>query len=111
MLYEVFRLAIVTLRAENDPTVALKGAPLPPQVVGRAAITDEKQLGAMPRSFDEFTGWPAITAAMRVQILAMTRPGEVRGATRSEFDREKRVWAVPAERMKMRRDHKVPLSR
>ena len=81
MLSEVFRLAIVTLRAENDPTVALKGALLPPQVVGRAAITDEVQFGALLRSFDEFTGWPAIIAAMRFQILTMTRPGKVRGGT------------------------------
>lgn len=37
----VFRLAIVTLRAENDPTLPLRDALIPPMVVGRAAITDE----------------------------------------------------------------------
>ena len=73
----IFRLAVVTLRAESDPTAALKGALLPPKVVGRAAITDEKQFGALLRSLDEFTGWPAIVAAMKFQILTMTRPGEV----------------------------------
>ena len=41
----------------------------------------------------------------------MTRPGEVRGAKKGEFDRKKGVWTIPAERMKMRREHKIPLSK
>lgn len=48
---------------------------------------------------------------MRFQILTCTRPGEVRGAKRAEFDRDRAIWRVPAERMKMRRPHDVPLSR
>ena len=107
----VFRLAVVTMRADTDPTVALKGALVPPKVVGRAAITDEKQFGALLRSFEDFTGWPVIIDAMKFQILTMTRPGETRGAKKSEFDLEKLVWTIPAERMKMRREHKVPLSK
>ena len=35
----------------------------------------------------------------------MTRPGEVRGAKKQEFDLEERIWTIPAERMKMRREH------
>ena len=60
----VFRLAIVTLRATNDPTVALKGALLRPNVQRRAAITDEKDFGTLLRALDEFKGWPTISAAM-----------------------------------------------
>ncbi len=110
-LSAVFRLAIVTLRAENDPTFPLRDALLPPKVTGRAAITDEEEFGKLLRSFDEFTGWPIIVDAMRFQILTMTRPGETRGAKKSEFDRENRIWTIPEERMKMRREHKVPLSK
>ena len=47
---------------------------------------------------------------MKFQILTMSRPGEVRGATMQEFDLEKRIWMVPSERMKMRKEHVVPLS-
>ncbi|MCP4999289.1 MAG: integrase arm-type DNA-binding domain-containing protein, partial [Hyphomicrobiales bacterium] len=97
-LSAVFRLAILTLRAENDPTFPLRDALLPPKVTGRAAITDEKQFGKLLRSFDEFTGWPIIVDAMRFQILTMTRPGETRGAKKNEFNREKCVWTIPAER-------------
>lgn len=106
----VFRFAVVTLRAENDPTFPLRDALLPPKVVGRAAITDEKQFGALLCSLDEFTGWPAIVEAMKFQILTMTRPGETRGAAKQEFDLKKQIWTIPAERTKMRREHQVPLS-
>jgi len=107
----VFRLAIVTMRAPADPSAALKDALLPPKVTGRAAITDETGFGELLRRLDSHTGWPVIPAAMKFQILTCTRPGEVRGAKKQEFDLDNRIWTVPAERMKMRREHKVPLSR
>lgn len=109
-LSAVFRLAVMTLRAEGDPTYAIKGALLPPKVTSRAAITDEKLFGALLRDMEEFTGWRIIVDAIKFQILTISRPGEVRGAKAKEFDLEKRTWSVPAERMKMRRDHIVPLS-
>ena len=107
----VFRLAIVTLRATHDPTTALKGALLRPNVQHRAAITDEKQFGALLRALDEFDGWPTIAAAMKFMALTCTRPGEVRQARRTEINFENAVWRIPAERTKMRRQHDVPLSR
>ena len=106
----VFRLAIVTLRAENDPAFALRGALVPPKSVGRAAITDEKQFGMLLRDLEEYTGWRILIDALKFQILTMTRPGEVRGAKKQEIDLEKRTWTIPAERMKMRREHVIPLS-
>jgi len=106
----VFRLAIVTLRAENDPAFALRGALVPPKSVGRAAITDEKQFGMLLRDLEEYTGWRILIDALKFQILTMTRPGEVRGAKKQEIDLEKRTWTIPAERMKMRREHIIPLS-
>jgi len=106
----VFRLAVVTLRAETDPTYAIKDALIPPKVKSRAAITDEKIFGALLRDFEAFTGWRIIIEALKFQILTMTRPGEVRGAKKQEFDLEKRTWTIPAERMKMRREHIIPLS-
>ena len=47
VISSVFRLAIVTLRAENDPTIALRGALKSPKTKGRAAIIDEAELGAL----------------------------------------------------------------
>jgi len=53
----VFRLVVLTLRATNDPTFALRGAPLKPNVTHRPAIIDERQLGALMTSIDEYDGW------------------------------------------------------
>jgi integrase len=107
----VFRLAIATLRAKDDPTYALRGALLPPIVQHRPAITDEVQLGALMRNIDEYDGWPTLRAAMLLLALTMTRPGDVRFMRRSEIIFPKVLWRILAERMKMRRPHDVPLSR
>lgn len=106
----IFRLAVVTLRADNDPTYAIKGALLPVKVTNRAAITDEKAFGQFLRDLDAYTGAGVIKDALLFQILTMTRPGEVRGAKQAEFDFERKTWCIPADRTKMRRDHIVPLS-
>ena len=107
----VFRLAVATLRATNDPTYALRGALLKVRVKHRAAITDERELGRFLISLDEYVGWPVLQSAFQFLILTMSRPGDVRGMKRTEVDFDKRLWRIPAERMKMRRPHDVPLSR
>ncbi|MGO4642071.1 tyrosine-type recombinase/integrase [Mesorhizobium sp. 2RAF45] len=107
----VFRLAIVTLRAETDPTLHLRGALQPPKVNGRAAIIDQRKFGQLLMTIDEYDGWPTIKAALQVLALTCVRPGEVRGAMRDEFNLKNAVWHIPAERMKMRAPHDVPLSK
>lgn len=107
----VFRYGVVTLRATTDPTFALRGALLKPKVQHRAAIIDEKQVGALMRSIDEYDGWPTLRAALQLIALTMTRPGELRGMKRNEILLDKAIWRIPAERMKMRRPHDVPLSK
>jgi integrase len=107
----IFRLAIATLRATNDPTFALRRALAPPVVTHRPAITDEMELGALLLSIDGHDGWPTVRAALQLVALTMTRPGEVRRMRRSEIVWPKATWRIPAERMKMRHPHEVPLSR
>lgn len=111
MMGSVFRLAIVTLRAPGDPTLALHGALLAPKVQHRASITDEAKLGGLMRSIDEYDGYASLSAALKFTALTFARPGEVRGARRGEIDFENAVWRISAERAKMRRPHEVPLSR
>lgn len=110
MIGAVFRLAIVTLRAEIDPTQPLKGMVGKPQTNHHAAITDEAELGAFMQSLDEYHGWHTLKAAITLMVLTMTRPGEVRGMRRPEIDFPRAIWHIPAARMKMRRPHDVPLS-
>jgi integrase len=107
----VFRFAIASLRATNDPTFALRGALLKPVVQHRPAITDEARLGALMVSIDEYDGWPTVRAALQLIALTMTRPTELRLMRRSEIIWPKATWRIPAERMKMRVPHDVPLSK
>jgi len=107
----IFRYAIATARAENDPTSALKGALVAPKSKHRAAITDPAELGAFLRVLDGFSGQPETLAALKLLPLVFSRPGELRMAEWAEFDLDKAVWTIPASRTKMRREHQVPLSR
>jgi len=107
----VFRYAVATARADNDPTFALKGALTRPKVVSRPAITDKQALGALLRAIDGFDGQATTCAALRLMALLAPRPGELRLARWQEFDLEAATWAIPAARMKMRREHRVPLPR
>jgi len=104
-----FRLAVVTARAPNDPTRALKGAIVAPKVKSRAAITDPVAFGALLRSVDGFKGQPTTKASLQLLAMLACRPGELRYATWAEFDLDSAVWSIPAERMKMRRAHRILL--
>jgi integrase len=107
---EVFRYAIATARATNDPTFALRGAISAPVVKHRAAITDPAAVGGLMRAIDGFQGQPSTNAALRLMAYLFPRPGELRMAEWREFDLENAVWTIPATRAKMRREHRIPLS-
>ena len=107
----VFRYAIATARCESDPSSLLRGALIVQKVKHHAAILDPKQMGELLRAIDAYTGHAITRLAMQVLPHVMARPGELRMSEWSEFDRENAVWKIPAERMKMRRLHEVPLSR
>ena len=89
----VFRYAIANLKAESDPTFALRGSLLAPIVQHRPAITDERQLGALMVSIDEYDGWPTVRAALQLIALTMTRPVEIRLMRRSEINWPKATLA------------------
>jgi integrase len=107
---DVFRYAIATARAENDPTTALRGALVTPTVTPRAAIVAPNAFGGLLRAIDDYQG--AIETRIGLELLALTfvRPGELRAAEWGEFDLEAAVWEIPAGRMKMRKSHRVPLA-
>ncbi len=107
---QAFRFAVATGRALNDPTSALRGALTAPVVQHRAAIIEPVPFGALLRAIDGYDGTPEVRCALRLLALTFTRPGELRFAAWKEFDLDKAVWTIPANRMKMRRPHLVPLS-
>ena len=108
-LGRVFRFAIVTGRASNDPTAPLKGALIAPRVRHHSAITDPERVGELMRAIDGAEGSRVVRAALQIMALCFPRPGELRHAAWSEIDLDAAVWTLPAERTKMRRVHRIPL--
>jgi integrase len=107
----VFRYAIATARAENDPSYALRGALQRPQVVSHPALVKPKAVGGLMRAVFEYEGWPTLIGALKVQALCFTRPGETRHMEWDDLELEQSLWTIPAKKTKMRRSHDVPLSR
>jgi len=107
---QVFRYAIATGRAVRDPSPDLKGALPPVKEKHLAAITDPKAIGPLLRAMDDYQGQFVTKCALRLAPLVFVRPGELRKAEWVEFDLDKAEWNIPAERMKMREPHLVPLS-
>ncbi|HBL5319811.1 TPA: tyrosine-type recombinase/integrase [Enterobacter hormaechei] len=106
---EVFRYAIVTGRAEYNPAADLTSAMSGHESKHYPFLT-VKELPDFFKALSDYTGSPLVVLAARLLILTGVRTGELRGAFWSEFDLEKAVWEIPAERMKMKRPHLVPLS-
>lgn len=107
---QVFRYAIATGRAERDPSADLRGA-LPPATENHhAAITDPKEVAHLLRAIDSYQGGFVVKCALRLAPLVFLRPGELRQAEWLEIDFEAGQWEIPAERMKMKQAHIVPLS-
>jgi integrase len=105
----IFRYAIATGRAERDVATDLKGA-LPPVKYGHmAAPTDPKDVAPLLRAIDGFKGSFVVKCAMQLAPLLFVRPGELRAAEWSEIDFDAAQWNIPAERMKMKVAHLVPL--
>ena len=106
----VFRFAVATSRASNDPTAALRGALIAPTVRPRAAIVEPTALGELLRAISGHNGMPEVRCGLQLLALTFVRPGELRGAQWAEIDFDRAIWTIPGVRMKMRRPHRVPLA-
>jgi integrase len=111
VLSRVFRYGIATARCDRDVAADLRGALTTPKVRHHAAITDPHEVGILLTTIDGYTGQTVTRMALRLSPHLFVRPGELRQAEWSEIDVDKAVWSIPATRMKMRRAHRVPLSR
>jgi len=108
---QIFRYAIATGRAERDPSQDLRGALPPPAKKNHAFIKEPKAVGALLRAIDGYDGYFVTKCALQLAPLVFVRPGELRHAEWSEIDLDAAEWRIPAEKMKMRETHIVPLAR
>jgi integrase len=108
---QVFRYSIATGRAQHDPSADLRGALPPAQHSHYPTITEPALVGELLRAIDGYRGGLVASCALRLSPLVFTRPGELRKAEWKEFDLKTAEWRIPADRMKARVQHRVPLCR
>jgi integrase len=107
---QIFRFAIACGLAFADPSRDLapalqsrKSSPMP-------AIIEPREVGKLMVAISVYT-MPVVRSALMLGALTFVRPGELRTAEWAEFDMEAAEWRIPAEKMKMKRPHIVPLAR
>ena len=108
---QVFRFAVATGLAERDPNADLKGALQNPIKKHLAAITDPIEAGKLMVAIEGFQGTPTVKTALLLSPLLFVRPGELRHMEWEEINWEEERWELPAEKMKLRKPHIVPLSK
>ncbi|MBE3027377.1 integrase arm-type DNA-binding domain-containing protein [Janthinobacterium sp. GW458P] len=104
----VFELAVATLRADVDPVWAVRKS-LPPNKTQHKRALSVEEIGKLLVDFDGHGGNFQTINAFRLMWLTLTRPNESVKAEWSEFDIENALWKIPAQRMKARREHLLPL--
>lgn len=106
----VFRYGVATSKCERNVAADLLGALTTPTVTHRAAILKPAAVGALLRSIEGYTGQPSTALALRLAPHVFVRPGELRHAEWQEMDFDNAVWTIPGSKMKMGKEHRVPLS-
>lgn len=109
---QICRYAVAHGLAERDVTSDIRPSDvLASRKAKNYARIDAKDLPELLQKTEGYQGYPATRLAMNMMALTFVRTGELINARWEEFDFEKAQWRIPAERMKMRTPHIVPLSR
>lgn len=108
---QVLRYAVATGRADRDSAADLRGALPPVREKHHAALTDPKEVADLLRAIEGFKGTFHVKCALKLAPMLFVRPGELRQMEWAEIDLEAEQWNLPAEKMKMKLAHIVPLSR
>lgn len=106
---EVFRYAIATGRAEYNPAADLSSA-LEVHQSNHFPFLKADEIPDFLYALEGYTGSKLVQIATKLLMITGVRTIELRAALWSEFDLDNAIWEIPAERMKMRRAHLVPLS-
>jgi integrase len=108
---QIFRYALNLELIPHNPITDMRDI-LTKRVAGHhAAITDPKKLAGLMRAIDEFDGSFVVKCALKIAPLVFVRPSELRHMEWTEIDFDTEQWNIPAEKMKMKVNHLVPLSK
>ncbi len=106
---QIFRYALNLELITLNPVTDMRDVLSKREAGHHAAITDPKILAGLMRAIDDFDGSFIVKCALRIAPLVFVRPGELRHMEWSEIDFETAQWNIPAEKMKMKTAHLVPL--
>ena len=104
----VFEYAVATLRADSDPVWPVRKA-LPANKTQHKTALSTAQIGKLLNDFDNHRCTFQINYCMQLMWWTLARPSEVAEAEWTEIDLDRAQWRIPAERMKARKEHVVPL--
>jgi integrase len=108
---QVFRYAVAHGLSQRNPANDIKPSDLlAPRKAGNYARIDTKELPELLRHIEAYQGAAVTRLSMKLMAMTFVRTSELIGARWSEFDLEARRWDIPADRMKMKAPHIVPLS-
>ena len=106
---QIFRYARLTQRCTHDPALDLKGALAPKITNHRPAITDPDELGKLLVSIEKYKGTHIVRSLLALCPMLFQRPGEMIAMEWCEIDFDAGTWHLPADKMKMKLAHTVPL--
>lgn len=104
----VFRYAIATGRAENNPALSLAGALTPTKTKHFSSLTEPEQVAKLLKAIYGYQGSPIVSAALKLSPLLFVRPGELRAARWEDIDLDAAEWRYIAS--KTQTQHIVPLA-
>ena len=110
MASQIFTYAVATGRAQRNIATDLRGA-LKSPVRKHMAHLKADELPEYMQRLEAYDGALQTKWALKFLLLTFVRTGELRGAEWQEISFDKAEWRIPAERMKMREQHIVPLSK
>lgn len=109
---QVFRYAVGHGLAERNPAADIRpGDVLKPTKKTNYTRLPANELPELLQKIDDYDGQPLTKLALKLMALTFVRTGELIGARWDEIELDKELWRIPAERMKMRSPHIVPLSK
>jgi integrase len=109
---QIFRYAIAHGVASHNPATEIRPSDvLKTRKKQNYARVDAKELPTLLRKIELYQGGPVTRLAIKLMAMTFVRTSELIGARWEEFDLENARWDIPAERMKMRIPHIVPLPR
>lgn len=109
VMRQVFQHAVVLGLIGSNPCSGLSSALVKYKAKHRAAITDPADLAVAVKQIWAYDRSATVKTALRLQVMLACRPGELRHMEWAEIDLDKSEWSIPAEKMKMREPHLVPL--